>query len=910
MRFARHLPHRNPMKLTPTQIAAIERSEDNVCVVAGPGSGKTSVLIERFAWLVERRSIDPARILAITFTEKAAAEIQQRLAERFTAASADPQLRGSIERAWVSTIDGFCARLLRENSIAAGLPPDFAVLDAARAAQLALQAAEQALEEMFQSDPRSMGRLFEALDAPDLAASLLEVYESMRISGVRELASPPPENVWERARQLATVMRDDRTPTGAHVSAMRAFAASFVTLPSAVAPAHFQVLARTADFNLGRIGKTSRALAAAQEFKHEIAPRLRAQWIEEYYSTVRDLLHRALARLDVIFRESKLLQTAIDFAGLEEETIRLLESNPAIRERAASRFDYILMDELQDTNPLQWRLVNLIRRRFFGVGDINQSIFGFRHADPEVFARYRAEVAAAGAPIDDLRENHRSTAEILDATARVLHLQPGIESRVLIASRTDSGDVELLVGQGDRAPEVEASLIADRILELHHSNVELKDIAILLRALTSTEPIERALDAFGVPFLVSGGRTFLEAREIRDVMLLLAALVNPLDEVAIVGVLRGPLVGLSDAEILRLGRDGWQIEFEKLFGALRRRDSAPDLLLSLALDECNFLGKLPERSRANIGKFLGRLRETYSRNPQPLAELLDDLEALRLSQSEAEAPPPDAQNAVRIMTIHAAKGLEFPVVFVSALQRTTDTGGSALAFSAAAGLGAKWRDPATSKNEGDATYRAIREQLKKKESEEENRLLYVAMTRAKDRLILSYAESKKPSNWQKLVAAAIAPTKIAAQPLAPRQLRLSASAQSPPDLLLDPPRVTQRESAAPVTAVAMFHGCPRKYLLSLHSPRERGIASEETGGRAFGSAVHRILAGGHVDDADAVELAARFQASELGARAARAQRIEREFDFLFYFEDLVLRGQIDLWFEEAGELVVVDYKTD
>ncbi len=110
------------MKLSAEQQRAVEREGQEVCVVAGPGSGKTRVLTERFAWLVEERNVDPARILAITFTEKAAIEIKQRLVKRF-AARAD--VRESVERAWVSTIHGFCARLLRENAIAAGLAPEF-----------------------------------------------------------------------------------------------------------------------------------------------------------------------------------------------------------------------------------------------------------------------------------------------------------------------------------------------------------------------------------------------------------------------------------------------------------------------------------------------------------------------------------------------------------------------------------------------------------------------------------------------------------------------------------------------------------------------------------------------------------------------------------------------------------------
>ena len=196
-----------------------------------------------------------------------------------------------------------------------------------------------------------------------------------------------------------------------------------------------------------------------------------------------------------------------------------------------------------------------------------------------------------------------------------------------------------------------------------------------MRALGATKPFERALDRFGIPFVISGGRTFLEAREIRDLMALLAALVNPLDEIALVGVLRSPLVGMPDEKILALGRNGWRAEFDRWFGKLRPMAgfAAPDLLLASALDECGYAAGLTDRARANVEKFLAHIRREHRREPRLLAELLESLEALRATQSEAEAPPPEAGNVVRVMTIHAAKGLEFPIVFVSALHRGIDS---------------------------------------------------------------------------------------------------------------------------------------------------------------------------------------------------------------------------------------------
>jgi ATP-dependent helicase/nuclease subunit A len=497
-------------------------------------------------------------------------------------------------------------------------------------------------------------------------------------------------------------------------------------------------------------------------------------------------------------------------------------------------------------------------------------------------------------------------------------------------------------------------MVAARIREFCPDNrgsggVAFKDIAILVRALGATKPFERALDRFGIPFVVSGGRTFLEAREIRDMMALLAALVNPLDEIAVVGVLRSPLVGAADEAIFKIGRDGWRAEFERHFGKLRPMAGfvAPDLLLASALDECGYAAGLTDRARANVEKFLAYIRREHLREPRPLAELLDSLEALRATQSEAEAPPPEAGNVVRVMTIHAAKGLEFPIVFVSALHRGTDQSKPVIAFSPRAGLGAKWRNPFTGAGQVDRAHKKIVEEMKEREAAEENRLLYVAMTRAEDHLILSYAAKKRLSGWPKLVAAAIHPTRtgdgvVPAPKTAAHGDHAAVAAEADPllDRPLDSPAIASRHDAvAGVTSIALFHACPRKYLLSTIASgvqRRHGGNLEENdsdgdgrgygehfaddygdGGIAFGSEVHRILAlengaleDGATDLPAAAELASRFTASELGQRAARATRIEREFDFLFYFEDMVLRGQVDLWFEEGGELIVVDYKTD
>ena len=909
--------------MTPSQRFAVERTGQDVCVVAGPGSGKTRVLIERFAWLVEARNVPPSRILAITFTEKAATEIKQRLLARFASrGELRPSIeRASIEKAWVSTIDGFCARLLREHAIEAGLPPDFSVLEEAGAQRMARESADEALEEIFCASPGAMRRLLESLDLstqedgrnPDLARSLLEVYEAMRVAGVRELLAPRSSDVWPQANDRAREVLADRFAAGENVAALREWAERFLQLPAQISTEHFALLAGLGNVHLGRIGRNSPAARAARELKNDLAPLLEQQWIAHANADLLDLLREAVARIAAVYRERKRRDALVDFADLEEEAIRLLESMENVREETRARFDEVLMDELQDTNWLQWRLVKLISRRLFAVGDINQSIYGFRHAEPAVFEQYRNGLLKDGCAIDELRENHRSADPILQAVERALHGAEGIESRELIGTRGTGPAVERMVARGDDANNIEASMIASRICELYAAGTSFHQIAILVRTMAAALPIERALDRAGIPFVVSGGRTFLEAREIRDVMALIAALANPLDEVALVGVLRSPLVGLADEEIFRIGREGWQVEFNRWFGKLRAREgfTAPDLLIATALDECAYTAGLSERAQANVDKFLGILRRNHRH--RTLASILDEMEALRALQLEAEAPPADAGDLVRLMSMHAAKGLEFPVVFASALHRGPDMRKPVIAFSAAAGLGAKWRNPATGKGASDTAHASIVEELKRKEKAEENRLLYVAMTRAQDLLILSHVEKTRAAGWLERIGSI--PVTRAADRIEGRIedscVTIAAPAIRSRESFLSKPAPTgQHDSSAAATAIATFQACPRKFLLnSLFSSMDMRLAEPSTGAVALGTEVHRVLAGAQ-GSAEAVELACRFENSELGRRAACASRIEREFDFLLPVEDVLVRGQIDLWFEESGELILIDYKTD
>lgn len=954
--------------MTERQRAAAQRIGQDVCVDAGPGSGKTTVLVARFAWLVRREWVPPARILAITFTEKAATEMKKRLVKEF---EADPELRRQIERAWVSTIHAFCARLLRENAVAAGVDVNFGVLEQTQSDPLVEEAAEEVLDALFAERPEEFRALLESLAVStrggsfqlDLAGALISVYQAVRVAGTgfEALKREPEGNPVATFRQILRDLEGLIEVRGAWNTANRQ--AKRDQLAAWLSEAQRAQTAREMFDALGDLKIDLRGVAGSvkeelERIREEAVPEARSVFVSHLFHPLRLLLVEALRRLDAAYRDKKRARAALDFSDLEESALRLLEERREVAERVRAQFDYILMDELQDTNPLQWRILEHVRRpgRFFGVGDINQSIYAFRHAEPELFRRYRDGLRASGLEIDTLYENFRSRAEILEAAETILDGVEGLEPRRLEASAQfapkDRPSVEVIVAAAETsapAREIEAYAIARRIREIEGEwSRPFSDIVVLARKADTLAPIEDALRDFDIPCVVVGGRTLLECPEVIDIVHLLRVVANTRDELALAGLLRSPFVGASDETLLRLKLGGglWRCladedldeipepERERLAwlrelvtGFRRNRDVlSPDRMAVRALDESGYFAALPAFARRNVERFLGLVRRLWWRDRGPLAEILEEIAALREAAVLAEAPPSEAANAVRLMTIHGAKGLEFPIVFLAGLDQRPRNDLDPIAFSPSHGFGVKWRDPASGEAVSDPVYVKAEEELKRKLRAEEMRLFYVAMTRAKEHLVLSCAMGDKAhgSEWSRLVSQRV---QVEKAPEAADEIRRLGEAGPAVRLLVireapentfpppataaeeaaevaTPPEVSgQHDSAVAVTEIGEFVYCPRKYWLGMLLPAP-------VSGSGVGTEVHRLLAGEEVEGAEAHALARVFEESELGRRARSASRAEREFDFAFELEGIILRGQIDLWFEEGGEMVLVDYKTD
>ena len=997
------------VKFTPAQIAAIDiaRRHQDACVVAGPGSGKTTVLVEYFRRLVAAGA-DPLRILAITFTEKAAGNMRTRLAAAFRD---DAAIRPRLERAWVSTVHGFCARLLKENAVFAGIDPEFNVADERESWRLQQDSLADALSGMLAEHRGPMRALIRGLSSYEFEEGVLSAYDAMRGAGVRvaELASytvPPGVTVADIRDTLRAIRREGLTGWN-HMQREQLAAAIEGAERIVTAGGPLRALEAIESFSCN-LNKCKRGNNAYNLLKRMRAQIDEAQYalITEHYTAERETLFEILRRFDRTYRERKRAAGVLDFSDLEEFTVRLLEGHADTRERVRAQFDHILMDEFQDTNGQQARLMRLVRAadRFYAVGDVNQSIFGFRHAEPEGFERYQEEVAETGGRLVELTDNFRSRAAVLSAVETISGGAAGIVDRPLVARRTFGTPRAVCVEVLSAASlAVEARWVARRIVELAGGTelaagaelatgaelaaggelagggelpaegFAMRDFAVLVRNTEVIGEFTAAFDEAGIPYVVNRGKGFYETREVNDLAHLLRVIANPRDEISLAAVLRSPLVGASDeallglkfmgenpgvqnlgAQLMRLSPDiaadiaaefapadrRKLIDFrDRLRGWRARREYVTfDRLLMEAMDQCGYRPEAGARGAANIEKFLAQAREASRR--KSLDEFVEEVSRVRASNPrEPDAPVDDVANAVKVMTVHSAKGLEFPVVFVAALHKGVESNPPVVAFSRRYGLGARWRNPAKREDKDDLYQHALREEWRKREQEESDRLLYVAMTRAEEHLVLSFSARRQ---WARDVAdklqlaldepgdeivSRVAPdgkewilrVVVAAEApeLVTRAVELAESS-APEEQLLDAPEVADRQDTnATVTALAKFATCPRQYFLGhyvgfegrLRKPPEDDAdlpASE------LGTQVHALLAGTPLaePDSEAVRLAGVFRQSGLGRRVMKASRVEREFDFLMSVEDLVIRGQVDLWFEEGGELVIVDYKTD
>jgi ATP-dependent helicase/nuclease subunit A len=532
---------------TAEQRAAVERRDGELLLDAGAGSGKTSVLVERFVSAVLDDGIEVPALLTITFTEKAAAELRDRIRLRLRELGADEAARAT-EGASISTIHGFCARVLRANALAAGLDPLFTVLEQAEAERLARGAFDDALEQVA----RVSGgvELIASYGPGPLRGAIVAAHGELRSRGETEPALPalPPAPDLEAAR---TTLAAARAAAAAELGAVPDPGARVIDALDRLARLE-PVIASGVPWPgaLDRLGLPSGNGAALSTpvcvAYAEALAGFRAACAHQRAEGVIELLDGLLRDFGSRYARAKLAASAVDFADLELITRDLLAAGDELRERYANRFAQIMVDEFQDTNAVQLQLIESIARgNLFTVGDAQQSIYGFRHADVELF-RARGERLAAVGRRATLRTNFRSRPEILELLNAAFEGEGGFMP--LVAGREDppAGEplVELLIADKGAEYEfddalaapwrlAEARALAERVRELIDGGAAQREIVVLTRATTDLRVYERALEEHGVATYVIGGRGYWSHPQVVDLVNYLRALANPRDEEAL-----------------------------------------------------------------------------------------------------------------------------------------------------------------------------------------------------------------------------------------------------------------------------------------------------------------------------------------------------------------------------------------
>ena len=759
------------------QLAAVEAS-GSVFVSAGAGTGKTSVLVERYVRAVCERGLDIDSILVITYTRKAAGELRTRIRAAFVARGRHDLAR-DLDGAWISTIHGFCNRLLKAHPFAVGLDPRFRELENAGAAVLRGEAFERALE-MFcaNADPERL-RLLATYRTDGLRRMLTGVYETLRSAGselVLELGERPSiaEAISSFREESATLAADESATANQRRTADEALR----IVAEDAAPE------RIVDLSALQC-RGSRAASYEQARKA-----LEQAALEELAAHDRDLLQELLERFADEYAAAKRRESAVDFEDLQLAARDLLRDHHRVRDAIRLRFRLVMVDEFQDTNRLQCELIDLAAHpqatEIFTVGDEFQSIYGFRHADVEVFRERRAQAPN----LLTLRSNYRSRPQVLAAVNFLFAGAFGAEYQPLAASAEFADPVfghpvELLVTDkasyrdtGEHWRQGEARRIATRVGELVESGEALPgEIVVLFAAGTDAERYEEALRREGLPTYRATGRGYFGQQQVVDLLAYLRLVHNRYDDVALVTVLASPFVGVSNDALVILRRNAPR---RPLFTAVERGlpeglSSRDEQLLRAFLQRYERLVRASARvgleplceqilaehdydlavlaqwdgSRrfSNLRK-LGRLAREYEAirgaDLAGFVRFVREQEALGAKELEAVAEE-EGGDAVRLLTIHGAKGLEFKVVIVADAGRDVGrfrSGDEIVALSDGR-FGFRMVHPTRGDRQGVFGFDEVRKAERQQESAERLRLYYVAMTRAIDRLIVSGAVDLK-----------------------------------------------------------------------------------------------------------------------------------------------------------------------
>ena len=902
--------------LSPEQAAAAHAGPEGAFLIAaGPGTGKTATATERFCWLVEHR-VPASAILAVTFNDRAADELRSRITEELGARRPDlgPEV---LDGAWIGTFHGVCSRLLDEFAYLVGAPRELGVLD-----ETGQRLFEQRLVARLRSGEAA------PLDPDSFTALSVDDLDELLRSGLRFLLKLKGRGI---------------TPERFHKRALELHA---------------------------------------------------HHWQNPVDAMARQAAHAELEAIEVLYLVYRTYEEALTTDGLRDfddlilDVIDALERVPEFRRRCRERFQYLLVDEFQDTNRIQLDLIRLLAAENFGnvavVGDAKQSIYGWRDAEIE---NIRSRFGGKRLP---LTHNRRSYQEILDCATAFIRRDPDFADEPdLVATRgTGERPVTVVMAPDSRT---EARSVAETIRRLYRGGRKFSDVAILAHSIRMLpRDFEDELRRQGIPYLTSGGSGFFDRQEIKDVLAMLRLTENPMDDGALVRVLQGPIVRLPDRGLYRMaarrfGRRGMRLrdcfEASRLegfpemdpkvaasaaalvgltdgLGRLRDALTVADILNRL-LEETGYLRWAELRAqRDGSPRALLNLRKVFqlaSRFERELAlagigdfvRHLDQVIDAELPVGEASEESA-AADAVSLLTIHAAKGLEFPVVFLVNLRpaRARDT---ERLFFDPDGLGfvmKNWR------GEKHPRYQSTSpgEPAVKLAIGERRRIVYVGLTRTKDALYVTATREEQSArevemgeqdHFAEILSWGLAHPE-SANVVEAEQLELPvprpANGAAPDGSAVVAAVLERMEAIQPRRPVEVpeapleirlsfsqlhdFEICPVRYRFSqvwrVPAPPDDLLPrfARTTNATEVGAAVHEALAAWHASGGD---LLGRYEGPEAGREMlsaylahplAAAKTLGVEVGFNLRLGRTRVRGIVDRICELDGRTVLVDYKTN
>ena len=1010
-------------------------------VEAGAGTGKTRELVERILQLVLTGRTELRRIAAITFTEAAAAELRDRVRIRLEEATQDEAAHSEEERercrvalaevdaAAIETLHGFAQRILASHPLEAGLPPLFQIEDEIRAS-IAFEERWNAFFDELLEDPAREEALLRAftlrLDPKELrevARAFHRNWDRLDSARIEERPLLPVEATefiaaLSGACELSGYCQERSDALFQHLARLEVYRDRLAAADSDAR--RLRVLVEPTRIQAKRIGRRENwegvtpdqirdQLKQAEALRDELLERARADVLPTLLAALRGFVLR--------YANERRREGRLEFHDLLVQTRNLLRGNAGVRRALRAQYSHILIDEFQDTDPLQieiavwlaadtevkqvdhWRETAVQGGRLFFVGDPKQSVYRFRRADIDLYQEVQQRFDQQTAR---LTQNFRSVPAVIEWVNHCLGGLMGDEAAEgqvaylpLQASRDalDEGSelVHVLGGPAEEnlgpIREREAKEIA-RVIQLAKAEgwpvaergedsprgARYADIALLMPTRTTLPLIEQALEEAGIPYRIESRSLVYDTQEVRELLAILRAIDDPTDQVALIAALRSPAFACSDDDLLRFAQAGGRWDYRRdAPGSLQAGDRVVDALRALhvlhqrrwwetisgiveavirerRLFELAFAQRRPRERWQRLRFVLDQARGFAEGGGTTLRQFIDWAERQADEQTrvvETLVPEPD-DDAVRIMTIHAAKGLEFPITLLAGLNVASAT----RARGGATVLWAQDGEPEVQIGSRKTGFRTSGfEELEVREVEldqqEKIRLLYVAATRARDHLIVSLhhkagAESlaarlharcmEAPTLWRLLVPAS-AQTAAAEERsatvfedgperrqawLEEREEQLKAMRRAA--------RVSATDIATSAAGATDDPNLQKDPPVEETPPWRRGRA-----GTSVGRAVHAVLQSIDLATGADVEGAARAQAAAEGiagrigdvARMVRAaldapsvreavagERYWRELYVAAPVDGVTVEGFVDLLYETPDGLVVVDYKTD